>query len=58
LPAAMYRRGTLERLEPTFWKSLRVTDTSYAPFFAPGFFVVRAPLDKLYSTDPTLPRRQ
>jgi hypothetical protein len=57
LPTAMYRGGTFERLKPTFWES----HTAYIMFSlpdeiaspAPHFFVARAALGKLYSTDPT-----
>jgi hypothetical protein len=67
LPLAIYRGGTLERVEPTFLKSLRAGEadprTGHRSILVSGlpdeitsstlFFVARAPLNKLYSTDPT-----
>jgi hypothetical protein len=66
LPTARYRGGLLKRLQPTFWKSLRIVQTVHPSGVlvilvlgladessAPHLFVARAPLNKLYSTDPT-----
>ena len=67
LPTARYRGRAFVCVEPTFWKSLRAEEddrqTGHPSILvsglpdeltsAAGFFVARAALGKLYSTDPT-----